>query len=155
MPTLTPEEIKKYRDPETGKLDLPQELVSYVPIPAWATESELDLTPLREAPGVELVDLRGRFGARVNGETQLSYGLDPEWYACMEDVVIFSVDAEEPVVVRSSYGVQGVVPRTDVPVTLLFSANRLYQYGETLPLSNHNLLARDAFRIRRGPARDV
>lgn len=139
MPTLTAEEKIKYRDPETGKLDLPQELVSYVPIPAWATESELDLTPLREAPGVERIDLRGRFGARVNGETQLSYGLDPERYACMEDVVIFSVDAEEPIVVRSSYGVQGVVPRTDVPVTLLFSANRLYQYAETLPLSNHNL----------------
>ena len=61
---------------------------------------EYDLSPIRNAPGVERVDVRGRFGACVNGAEPLQrYQSDFMEAGIFEDVITFTINAEEPVII--------------------------------------------------------
>ena len=69
---------------------------AYGPCPA----PEYDLSPIRNAPGVEQIDVRGCFGARVNGTEPLQrYQSDFMEAGIFEDVITFTINAEEPVII--------------------------------------------------------
>ena len=80
---------------------------------------EYDLSPIQSAVGVEHVEARSRFGVRVNGAEPLKVSADGALEGPhLEDVILFTVDAEEPIT---------VYPNTPQPLSLsvLFSARGL------------------------------
>ena len=130
---FTQEDYAPYLD---DPLSLPPEMIFRGYVPALIPETEYDLTSIREASGVEGIDVRGRFGARVNGGNNLLYGLDPNCYPCAEDVIVFAVNAPETLTVPTVAGRLGVIEGTVIPLTVEFSANPLFRYGDTLALIN-------------------
>lgn len=62
---------------------------------------EYDLSPIRNAPGVEQIDVRGRFGARVNGAEPLQrYRSTFMEAGFVDDVITFTVNTEEPITIH-------------------------------------------------------
>ena len=139
LPDLTAEELIEYWNPETNTIEVPPEKMKAVPLPDWATEAEYDLAPLRDAPGVMRIDLRGRFGAYVNTGEHLNYGIDADSLPGCEDVIIFTFDGEEPLIAPSEWGVQGEHKNLTILLTVLRSANQLYQYENEITLGPNDI----------------
>ncbi len=94
--------------------------------------SEYDFAPLLAAPGAENLDVRGYFGARVNGEGNLTEHApgDGPRNGMPDDVIIFTVNAAERVTVPAFSG------PVAVPVTVTFSVMGTDYYRDELDITS-------------------
>ena len=90
---------------------------------------DYDLSLIENSSAVEKIDVRGRFGAKVNSENYLEYG-NVLQSAQVKDIIIFKVGSDEQITIRP------YSPAVSVPVTVEYSASGYTDFAENLNISS-------------------
>lgn len=91
---------------------------------------DYDLSLIENSSAVENIDVRGRFGAKVNTDNYLNYG-DQLENAPTSDIIVFKVGGEEKIAINP------YAPSVSVPVTVEYSASGFDNFASVIKIGNN------------------